>query len=112
MICTLGKKAFLPHREVADNWTDSQVYNVINRIVIPSSELVLGYLGIPDVDTGMMLQNAIRFQKPVILFYEDGIDHHKEVRINPTISPIVFRTDNEALEKLEKALRDFPFKKR
>lgn len=106
----LGKTIYLPHREIDLGWPCEKIYDIVNEIVIPTSDLVLCYAGLPSTATGIMAGSAIKHRVPVIYFYERGrennFDSNKLFRADVQ-DLIEFDNDEEALEKIEASVRAF-----
>lgn len=70
----LGKRPFLPHREIGLDWVPGKVYSIPNSIVIPTSDVVLAYLGLPSTAAGIMLGSAVQNGIPIIYLFENERD--------------------------------------
>lgn len=102
----LGKSIFLPHREIGTEWPPKKVYAVVNQIVIPTSELMIAYLGLQSTAVGQMLANATLDRLPVIGFCESEemanvYDLDSRIRI---WKKIVYEDEERGLRSLENML--------
>ena len=123
----LGKKAFLPHKHADLNWSPEKIVGIINGIVIPTSDLVLAYIGINTTSGGVMLGKAITSGIPVSYMYEDEscLNYLKSLIIiideagrertvvrepgfrGNVYDLIQFDNDKDGLRKLELSLKKF-----
>jgi len=121
---SVGKKPYLPHKEIDLNWPAEKIYDIPNQIVIPSSDIVIGYLGVQSYAAGIMIGSAFNYRIPVSYLYEkeSGLDALKYQRTDlftgetQTVDPgfrgniydlIEFENEEEALEKLKLSLEVF-----
>ena len=74
VIRKIGKKPYLPHREIDLQWPCEKIYTIPNKIVIPTSDLVLCYLGISSLAAGIMMGSAINHSIPIIYLFEKQED--------------------------------------
>lgn len=81
---SIGKKPYLPHKEIDLNWPPEKIYDITNKIVIPCSDIVIGYLGLQSLATGIMIGSAFKHKIPVSYFYEKkvGLDSLKYKKTN------------------------------
>lgn len=103
-----GKRLFLPHEDI--DWQTLKPAELVRRVrgIIRSTDLVVGYSGIPSAAAGIMLEMARHDSVPAILVYDVGKAHHREMRALPEIiAEIEFSTETEALTRLETALNTF-----
>lgn len=70
----IGKRPYLPHREIDLQWPCEKVYSIPNSIVIPTSDVVLCYLGLPSIARGIMVGSAIQNRIPIIYLFEEQKD--------------------------------------
>lgn len=70
----VGKRPFLPHTEINLEGAPRDIYTIINQIVIPTSDVVLCYLGLESTAGGIMLGSAIQNRIPIIFLYEKPED--------------------------------------
>lgn len=77
VVKNLGKRIFLPHREIRLDWVSGKVFSIPNSIIIPTSDLVLCYLGLESTDTGIMLASASINKIPIIYLFENDKDFDK-----------------------------------
>ena len=120
----IGKRPYLPHKEIDLNWPPEKIYDIPNSIVIPCSDIVIGYLGLQSNAAGIMIGSAFKNKIPVSYLYEKeiGLDSLKFELTNLTTGKteikdlgwkgeiydlIEFEDENEALEKLRLSLEAF-----
>ncbi len=100
---------FLPHKEIEKDWKPEKVYAVTNEIVIPTSDLMIAYLGLQSTAAGIMMQRAAFNGVPIIAFCESrNLENFYEIR--RTIGfwrNISFEDEASGLKNLEKATGDF-----
>lgn len=70
----IGKRPYLPHREINLQWPCEKIYTIPNSIVIPTSDVVLCYLGLPSTAAGIMLGSAVNNRIPIIYLFEKEED--------------------------------------
>ena len=70
VVRSVGKRPYIPHREIDLKWPPEKVYSIPNSIVIPTSDVVLCYLGLSSTAAGIMLGSAIRNRIPIIYLIE------------------------------------------
>ena len=124
VIDSIGKKPYLPHKEIDINWPPEKIYDIPNSIIIPCSDIVIGYLGLQSLATGIMIGSAFEHKIPVSYFYEKkvGLDSLKcqltDLSTGKTkiVDPgwkgeiydlIDFENEDEALSKLKLSLEAF-----
>jgi len=131
IIFGLGKRPFLPHREIDLKEDPGKLVSIIQGIVIPSSDIVLAYLGGEPMSTGMMMGWASAKGIPLSYLYHENsqaleglkvglvsidtkkrktktrvvdMGFHRGVEVYDLIE---FGSDNEALIKIESSLKAF-----
>jgi len=72
LIRNIGKRPYLPHKEIDLEWETEKVDSVINNIIIPNSDIVIGYLGIDSNLVQTMLYSAQRNRVQIIYLYNDS----------------------------------------
>jgi hypothetical protein len=108
-----GKKTFIPHRDIMDDWPDRKVYTEVNEVIIPSTELVIGDIGMRDdgigsTAVGMMITTALQHRIPLIFFYKQGRKiKDKELNLFYETPEIEYQTDKELLKRLETKVKEF-----
>ena len=70
----VGKRPYLPHNELDLDWPPGKIYSIPNNIVIPTADVILGYIGLPSLATGVMIGSAIKSDLPMIWLYESEQD--------------------------------------
>jgi hypothetical protein len=124
----LGKRPFLPHRHVDLEWSPEKIVGIVNGIVIPTSDIVVAYLGVNSGAGGIMIGRAFQARVPVSYLYErsvglddlrcgiigvDPLTGQSRVRISESgfkgdvYDLIEFEGDEEGLQKLELSLKRF-----
>lgn len=120
----ISKRPYLPHREIDLNWTCGKIYSIPNNIVIPTSDIVLGYLGINSPAVGIMLGSAQTYGVPITYLYEDynyldrlkvkitnlstGEESIKDEGFKGEVYDLIeFKDEEELFSKLELSLRKF-----
>lgn len=61
-----GRRIFLPHKNINPEWDASKTYEVVNRIVVPESDLMIAYLGVQSTAAGIMMMSAKAESVPII----------------------------------------------
>lgn len=131
VIKSLGKRPYLPHKEIDLNWPDGKIYDIPNSIVIPCSDIIVAYLGLQSLATGVMIGSAFNNKIPVSYLYEkevglnalkyrseefilteEGVQQIKTKIIDPgwrgdIYDLIEFKNEEEALEKIKLSLKAF-----
>lgn len=103
-----GKRTFLSHRELKG--LEYPVYTC--QIAIPRTDLVIADIGIPSGAIGCMTQIAYENQIPIITFSREG-EYTAEYRflegflIKTKAQRIVFGNEEEGLEKITNAVKEF-----
>lgn len=95
----IDKRPYLPHKEIDLSWPCEKIYSIPNSIVIPTSDIVLGYLGINSLAAGIMLGSAQLCEIPITYLYED-YNNLDRLKVNIT-----------NLSTGEESIKDFVFKK-
>ncbi len=124
----IGKKPYLPHQELSLEWSQEKIYSIPNSIVIPTSDILLAYIGLNSSAAGVMIGSAINNKIPIVYLYEEKENFRFFQIRNDTIIPerdmvdigfkdtkdydkgLEFASINISdgnLEKLEKCLRRF-----
>ncbi len=108
----LGKRIFMPHRELLLSWSVYKIYNVANEIVIPSSDIMLCYMGIESTAAEMMVAKAQLTGIPVVYFFEKYLNRKVPVLANGDeplgkVSIIKFDSDKDGIDKLVENLNRF-----
>ena len=80
-----------------------------DEVIVPSSNLVIFYAGLPSTVADMMIGRAYSNGIPVVAIYEKGNDSEiKDFRVKPLVTDkIEFETEQEALDKLKLYLQRF-----
>ncbi len=79
----IEKRPYLPHEEIDLQWPCEKIYTIPNRIVIPTSDIVLCYLGLPSDAAGLMTASALQNNIPLIYLFENDKDFQQlKVRID------------------------------
>ena len=124
VIRSIRKKPYLPHKEINLNWPPEKIYDISNEIVIPCSDIVIGYLGLQSCAAGIMIGSAFKNKIPVSYLYEKevGLDSLKFGLTDLTTGKteiedpgwmgeiydlIEFENEGEALLKLKLSLEAF-----
>lgn len=123
----IGKRPFLPHREIGLEWSGDVICPITKGIVIPTSDVVLCYLGLPSSAAGVFLARAVKTKAPFIYLFENPRDFEGlKVRIDEGVlgsgtwdigfkdyreifKPLEFDAVNvfEGVSSLENSLRRF-----
>lgn len=74
MVKKLGKRPYLPHREIDLNWEPRKIFRLVNEIVIPTCDIVLTDVHIPSHAAGIMMGSAVVCRIPMIYFYDEYAD--------------------------------------
>ncbi|MEN9626265.1 MAG: hypothetical protein RL557_593 [archaeon] len=74
MVKKLGKRPYLPHREIDLNWEPRKIFRLVNEIVIPMCDIVLTDVHIPSHAAGIMMGSAVISRIPLIYFYDEYAD--------------------------------------
>lgn len=108
IIQKIGKRPYLPHKEIDLGWDPSQMFSIPNEIVIPSADLVIGYLGINSTAAGIMIGSAQMFGIPLIYLDHDNSNLEKDIGFKGLdYNLIEFSSEDDLLSKLELSLRKF-----
>ena len=102
----LGKKIFVPHKEIDLNWPPAKIYDIIQEIIIPHSELVLCEIS-ASLAAGMMGGRAYQCKKPVIHFYRKGAFLENIIFRLDVFDLIEYTQEKEALEKIKLSVEKF-----
>jgi len=65
----LGKKTFVPYRDINHGWSKKKIRDIITNIVVPSSDLVLADVKIPDYISELIVSRASELEIPFISFF-------------------------------------------
>lgn len=109
----LGLEPYVPHnttdpRENPDVEPPEVV--TIDTGKVLESDLIIAYVGLPSLGTGMELGIAWERNIPVITLYEEGCELSRMVRGHPSvIEHITFEDLDDALDNLRAALRRHGF---
>lgn len=120
----IGKRPYLPHKEINLEWSPEKIYTIPNDIVIPNADIVIGYLGINSDATGIMLASAQINRIPVSYLYHNYNDLEKlkvglcdlstgsfaieDMGFKEEVYELIeSNEENELLNKLELSLRNF-----
>jgi len=125
----LGKRTFLPHKELDLNEDPGRLVSIALGIVLPSTDIVLAYLGGESGSTGIVIGRALASNIPVSYLYEEngvGLESLKYGLVSVdletgrtktrVIDPgfrgevydlIEFKDDKEALKKIDASMRAF-----
>ena len=68
----LGKRVFLPHRELDLNEDPGRLVAIALGVVLPSSDIVLAYLGGESGSTGIVIGRAGGLDIPVTYLYQEN----------------------------------------
>jgi len=110
----LGKRLFIPSRNLNLKWPQERLQEIVNRIIIPSSDLVLSFseqyptnegpeISITPEVSYRMVSRAYELEIPVVHL----------IKINHFLIPdnrytmIAYKNNSEILEKLEDLLVKF-----
>lgn len=100
----VGYHAYVPHLHtdpIRDPDVSSEQVNETDRSILKSSRLVIAYVGLPSLGTGIEIEMAYHSSIPVILLYEKGKRVSRLARGNPAVEKeIVFENFDEALKQL------------
>lgn len=119
----IGKRPYLPHKEINLKWDAEKMYSIPNDIVIPNANIVIGYLGIASDTTGIMLSSAQMNRIPISYLYHEYKDLERlkvgiynrsnnlfEIDMgfkSEVYDLIEYKDENELLNKLELSLKKF-----
>ncbi|MEK6873058.1 MAG: hypothetical protein AABW90_03540 [Nanoarchaeota archaeon] len=73
VIESIGKKPYIPHKEIDIKWPCEKIYDIPNKIVIPCSDIVIGYLEPQSLATGIMIGSALEHKISVSYLYEKKV---------------------------------------
>jgi hypothetical protein len=110
VVRSIGKRPFLPNRDIDLGWMNEQIYDIPNEIVIPTSDIVLCYAGLPSSAAGMMAGSAIFNKIPLVYFFDNArgknLDSPK-LFAGRILDLIEFKDNDECCGKLEAFLKQF-----
>jgi hypothetical protein len=103
----LGRTIFLPHREISLDWPPEKIHDIATEIVVPTSDLVIAYAGIPSSAGGVMVGAAYQNNVPVIYFYEKGREGNlSDICFRADVWALIeFETDEEAISRLREQIK-------
>lgn len=109
----LGKSVFVPHIDISLKWGDRKIYNVINNIILPTSDIAISHIGIEyssAVDT--MNVNAQFNKIPLICIKEKSSKAKINLltfgpKILGTVNFIEFESERDCIDKLVENLKRF-----
>lgn len=70
----VSKRAYIPNKDLEESWSPDKTYIVLNNIIIPTSDLVLSYLGLTSIATCIMTSHAAKNNIPIAYLYEKQDD--------------------------------------
>ncbi len=107
----LNLDPYIPHTvsdPIVNHDLDPKRVFEIDKQRVKQSDLVVAYLGLPSLGVGMELAYAECYAIPIIILYESGKPVSRFARGIPTIIfEIPFKTESDAFNKLELALKSF-----
>ncbi len=104
---SFGKTIFLPHKEIDLDWEPRKIYDVANRIVIPSSDLVLCYSGLPSTAAGIMIEHAYHIGKTLVLLHDKNEGIREAATMVDFRGIIRFEDERQAIDMLKFYLERF-----
>jgi len=108
LVENLGKRLFIPNREIDLQWSVEKIYDIVQEIIIPSVELVIADVAIESTAGGMMLGRAYQTNTPVIFFYEkEKANLEATIFRSEVFSLIEYKTEEELLERLENSIKEY-----
>ncbi len=124
VIKKIGKRPYLPHKDIDLKWPNEKIYSIPNSIVIPTSDIVLGYLGINSLAAGIMLGSALTNSIPISYIYSDyedlqrfkvriidlpsGVERVEDFGFKREVYDLIeFKDRDECFSKLEASLKKF-----
>ena len=104
-----GKRIFLPHRNVSPDWYANTIVRTVQDVVIPRSNLVIHYAGLPSIAAEIMTAAAEDFRVPSVSIYERAREEEilEEIAIINPRRVIGFDSDEEAIRLVGKLVREF-----
>ncbi len=99
----LGKRIFLPHRDM-DLALDGTMMCAVAKEAIIHSDLALCYTGLESTAAGIMLRYAQEVAIPIVIFREKNVPPYYDCQGDAVIA---FATQQQALEKIELFLKNY-----
>ncbi len=96
---------FIPHRNIDWKLEPKRLFEVLHRIVIPFTDIVLADLGIQDDNNKSMIRFARICEKPLVYFFKKG--EIVETSLPKPYRTINFENNEEGLIKIKKCLSGF-----
>jgi len=106
----IGKKPYIPHKEIDFSWDCGKIYSISNSIVMPTCDAAVGYLGIPSTAAGIMIGRARTYVVPLIYLYNNESALREVLACSTnhiSYDCIQYSDENDCLKKLETSLRSF-----